>query len=145
MKRSRIIAAFLLSPFAGALYLVVLCVVLRYFNPRDIIGNISMFAIFAIIGYIAEVTLGIPLLLLFRRFRVSGLLEFLLGGLVIGIAVWIVVLIWLFVGSVKPDNPFVFRLLLGLLGCIAPAIISAAVFWFLGASADNKALQLTAR
>ena len=145
MKRGRIIAAFLLSPFAGALYLLTLGLIFYDLSPKDIVGMFSVILLFSIIGYVAEVTLGIPLLLLFRRFRVSGLLWFLLGGLVVGIVVWIVVSSYFFIGFGKSDNSFAFEIGFGLLGCIAPAIISTAVFWFLGWSADNKALQLTAR
>jgi hypothetical protein len=62
---------------------------------------------------------------------------FLLGGLAIGIVVSIVVSISFW--------PVPNLLSLSLVYCIAPAIISTAVFWFIAWSADNKALQLTAR
>lgn len=115
---------------------------MRYVNPRDIIAMRSMFALFALIGYVAEVALGIPLLLLFRWLGLSELLWFLLGGLVIGVIVWVGLLILAsFTDSFHLDDPFIPVLLLGILGCIAPAIISAGVFWFLGWSADNKSLD----
>ena len=103
----------------------------------NILGITSTVLFFAIIGYVAEVALGIPLLYLFRRVNLLSLPWFLLGGFVIGIVVSIVVSA--FLGAV--DSPLSFAILY----CIAPAIISTTVFWFIGWSADNKALQLTAR
>ena len=139
MNRRRIIAAFLLSPLAGGLYVVALIVFeKRLWNQlTDILGLGSMVLFFAIIGYVAEGALGIPMLCLFRRVNCLTLPWFVPGGFVIGIVVSIVVSI--FFGA--PDDPLIFALFY----CIAPAIISATVFWFIGWSADNKALQLTAR
>jgi hypothetical protein len=139
MNRRRIIAAFLLSPLAGALYVVAVIVFeKRLWNQlTDILGLASMVLLFAIIGYVAEGALGIPLLYLFRRVNRLTLPWFLLGGFVIGIVVSIVISI--FFGAA--DNPLGFAIFY----CIAPAIISTTVFWFIGWAADNKALQLTAR
>jgi hypothetical protein len=139
MNHRRTIAGFLLSPLAGALYIVALIVIeKRLWNQlTDILGLASMVLFFAIIGYVAEVALGIPLLWLFRRINRLTLPWFLLGGFVIGIVISIVVSI-LFGAA---DNPLGFAVLY----CIAPAIISTTVFWFIGWSADNKALQLMVR
>jgi|GEM_PF-3895898 len=139
MNRRRIIAAFLLSPLAGALYVVALIVFeKRLWNQlTDILGLTSMILFFAIIGYVAEVALGIPLLWLFRRVNRLTLPWFLLGGSVIGIVVS--TLLSIFLGAT--DAPLIFALFY----CIAPAMIGTTVFWFIGWSADNKALQLTAR
>jgi hypothetical protein len=129
MNRSRIIAAFLLSPFAAALYLLVL--VLLFDNPRpthiDELAAIVVF--FAVVGFVAEIIFGIPLLLLFRYFRLRKLPWFSLGGFLIGLAVF---------GFF--DRP-VYRIKWGLLYCVVPAVISTAVFWFLGWSAYNNSLD----
>jgi hypothetical protein len=139
MSRRRIITAFLLSPLASALYVVALIVFeKRLWNQLpDILGLASMVLFFAIIGYVAEGVMGIPLLFLFRRINRLTLPWFLLGGFVIGTVISVIVSI--FLGAA--DDPLSFALLY----CIAPAIISTTVFWFIGWSADNKALQLTAR
>ena len=143
MNRRRIIAAFLLSPLAGALYLVLLIMFEKglWDQLTNILGMVSTVLFFAIIGYVAEVALGIPLLCLFRRVNRLTLPWFLLGGFVIGIVVSIVVWIYFFGSFGASPNPLGFASLY----CIAPAIISTTVFWFIGWSADNKALQLTAR
>ena len=138
MNRRRVIAAFLLSPLAGALYVVALIVFeKRLWNQlTDIPGLASMVLFFAIIGYVAECALGIPLLYLFRRVNRLTLRWFLLGGFVIGIVVSILLSIFL----EAADNPLGFAVFY----CIAPAIISTTVFWFIGWSADNKRLERTA-
>ena len=140
MNRRRIIAAFLLSPLAGALYVVALIVFEKrlWHQLTDILGLSSMLLFFAIIGYVAEIALGIPLLCLFRRVSRVALPWFLLGGVVIGLFVSLIASILL---GAAADDPLSFALFY----CIAPAVISAAVFWFIGWSADNNALQLTAR
>jgi hypothetical protein len=62
MNRRRIIAAFLLSPLAGALYLVLLIMFEKglWDQLTDILGMVSMVLFFAIIGYVAQGALGIP-------------------------------------------------------------------------------------
>src|SRR3989442_14280974 len=86
MKRTRFIAAFLLSPFAAALYLLVLSFLFDDPAPTHIEELVAMVVFLAIIGFVAEIALGIPLLLLFRYFRLMRLPWFLLGGLLIGMA-----------------------------------------------------------
>ena len=129
MKRHRIIAAFLLSPFGAAFYLLGL--VLLFDNPRPthIEELITVIVLFLIIGFVAEIALGIPLLLLFRHFCLMKLPWFLFGGFVIGLAVFAVF-----------DRPS-YRLKWGLVYCVVPAMISTTAFWFLGWSADNKSLD----
>ncbi len=126
MKRTRVIAAFLLSPFAGALYLLVLTFLFDDPVPTHIEELVAMVVFLALIGFVAEIALGIPLLLLFRYFRLMKLQWFLLGGLLIGVAVFG------FFG--RPS----YQIRWGLVYCVAPAMISTAAFWFLGWSADNK-------
>jgi UDP-N-acetylmuramyl pentapeptide phosphotransferase/UDP-N-acetylglucosamine-1-phosphate transferase len=67
----------------------------------------------------------------------------LFGGLAIGIAVWIGFVVWSAFGGL--ELPVSHHVYMALIYCIPPAIISTTVFWFLGWSPDNKALQLTAR
>jgi hypothetical protein len=136
MNQRRVIVAFLLSPLAGGLYVVALIVFeKRLWNQlTDILGLASMVLFFAIIGYVAEVALGIPLLCLFRRINRLTLPWFLLGGLIIGVVVAAVLSILL--GA--SDDPLSFALFY----CIAPAIISTTLFWFIGWSADNKVLPM---
>ena len=139
MNRRRKIAALLLSPLAGALYVVALLVFEKnlWNQLTNILGLASMVLLYAIIGYVAEGALGIPLLYLFRRFDRLTLPWFLLGGVVIGVVVSIVVSILL---GGPPEY-----LLFPIFYCIAPAVISTAILWFIGWSADYKALRLTAR
>ena len=144
MKRRRIIAAFLLSPLAGALCLVALFLFEKGHwrdDLTDIVGMLSMVLFFAIIGYVAEGALGIPLLCLFRRVNRLTLPWFLLGGFVIGIVVSIVVWIYFFTFFGALPDPLTFALFF----CIAPAIISTSVFWFIGWPTDKQALELTTR
>jgi len=37
--------------------------------------------------------------------------------------------------------PLKFNVLLGLLGCLPPPLISATLFWYIGWAADNKSLD----
>ena len=129
MNSARVIAAFLLSPFAAVLYLVLLSVLFDDEFPPRIDELLAITVFLALIGLVAEVALGIPLLLLLRYLRLMKLPWFLLGGLLIGLAVFG------FFG--RPS----YQLKWGLVYCVAPAMISAAVFWFLGWSADNKSLD----
>jgi hypothetical protein len=132
MKRTRVIAAFLLSPFAGALYLLVLTFLFDDPVPTHIEELVAMVVFLALIGFVAEIALGIPLLLFFRYFRLMKLQWFLLGGLLIGVAVFG------FLG--RPS----YQIRWGFVYCVAPAMISTAAFWFLGWSADNKSLDRSA-
>ena len=68
MNRTRVIAAFLLSPFAAALYLLGLVFLFDNPVPTHISELLAIVVLFAIIGFVAEFVLGIPLLLLFRYF-----------------------------------------------------------------------------
>ena len=129
MNRTRVIAAFLLSPFAGGLYLLVLAFLFDDPVPTHIGELLAIVVFFALIGFVAEIVLGIPLLLLFRYFRLMKLPWFLLGGFVIGVAVF-----GFFGGPI-------YRITWGLMYCLAPAMISTVAFWFLGWSADNKSLD----
>jgi hypothetical protein len=129
MNRSRVIAAFVLSPFASALYLLVLTVLFDNPVPTHIEELVAMVVFLALIGFVAEFALGIPLLILFRYFRLMKLHWFLLGGLIIGVAVFG------FFG--RPS----YQIRWGLVYCVAPAMISTTAFWFLGWSADNKSLD----
>jgi hypothetical protein len=143
MKRGRIITAYVLSPFAGAIYMLVLMWLLNGPMWDDPKGIVSVIVIFAIIGYLVEGLLGTPVLCFFRRRGHLSLPWFLLGGLVIGIVLWIFLMIYLF--PIFIETLFSYKLMFGLLGCVAPALISTSAFWFIGWSSDNKALQLTAR
>jgi hypothetical protein len=129
MSRTRVIVAFLLSPFAAALYLLVL--VILFDNPAPTrAGEIAaVIVLFVIIGFVAEIVLVLPLLLLFRYFRLMKLHWFLLGGFAIGVIIF---------GFF--DRP-VYRIKCGLMYCVVPAVLSTAAFWFLGWSADNKPLD----
>ena len=137
-NRNRVVLAFLLSPLAGGLYIVALIVFEKrlWSQLTDILGLASMVSFFAIIGYVAELVLGIPLLCLFRRINRLTLPWFLLGGLVIGIVVAAVLRILL--GA--SDHP----LISALFYCIAPAVISTIVFWIIGWAANNKVIPITA-
>jgi hypothetical protein len=97
--------------------------------PGHIEELVAIVVFLALIGFVAEIILGIPLLLLFRYFRLMKLPWFLLGGLLIGFVVFG------FVG--RPS----YQLRWGLVYCVAPAMISTAAFWFLGWAADNKSLD----
>jgi hypothetical protein len=129
MNRNRVIAAFLLSPFAAVLYLLVLVFLFDNPVPTHIGELAAIVVLFALIGFVAELALGIPLLLLLRYFRLLKLPCFLLGGFLIGLAVF---------GFF--DRPL-YRIKWGFLYCVVPAMISTAAFWFLGWSADNKSLD----
>jgi hypothetical protein len=141
MRRGRVIAAYIVSPFAGAIYLVVLLWLLNNRDPnmlRDYVGILSTIGLFAIIGYFGE-GIATPIICLLRSRSHMNLRWFLLGGLVVGVWMWLfwsLYLIQLFVAT-----SFTFKLMFGLLGCIAPALISTTLFWFLGWSADNKSLD----
>jgi hypothetical protein len=132
MNRTRVIAAFLLSPFAASLYLLALHFLFDDPVSSQIGEMIGIVVFFALIGFVAELALGIPLLLLFRYFHLMKLPWFLFGGFLIGVAVF---------GFF--DWPL-YRIKWGLVYCVVPAMISTAAFWFLGWSADNNSLHRSA-
>jgi len=144
MSRGRVIAAYVVSPFGGAIYMFVLLWLLNYRDPdmlRDYVGILSIIGLFAIIGFVGE-GIATPIICLLRSRGHMNLRWFLLGGLVVGVCMW---LFWSLYLQLFGTTSFTFTLMFGLLGCIAPALISSSVFWFIGWSADNKALQLTRR
>jgi hypothetical protein len=143
MKRGQLIGAYLLSPFAGALYMLAFLWLVNNRPPWDFRGIISILGLFVLVGYLAEGILGTPILCWFRRSGRLSLPWFLLGGLVIGIFLSIFFLIYLF--QLFQGTSFTYKLMFGLFGCIAPALLSTSLFWFLGASADNKRLERTRR
>ena len=98
MKRGRIIAAYILSPFAGAIYMFVLLWLLNDRDPdmwRDPLGIVSIIGLFAIIGYFAE-GIATPIICLLSSRGYMGLRWFLLGGLVIGICLWLFLTVYYF-------------------------------------------------
>jgi len=129
MNRTRIIIAFLLSPFAAAVYLTVLVFLFNNPIPAHVGKLVATIMFFAKIGVATEIILGIPLLLLFRYLHLMKLPWFLLGGFIIGVA-----LFSFFDRSLS-------RIKWGLMYCVVPAMISAAAFWFLGWWAYNKSLD----
>jgi len=141
MRRGRVIAAYIVSPFAGAIYMFVLLWLLNHRDPNmlgDYVGILSVIGLFAIIGYFGE-GIATPIICLLRSRGHMNLPWFLLGGLVVGVWMWLfwsLYLIQLFVGT-----SFTFKLMFGLLGCIVPALISTTVFWYIGWAADNKSLD----
>ena len=133
MKVGRVIAAYIVSPFAGGVYWVVFNWLINGRDPqmwRDPIGIISILGLFTVIGYIAEGLLGTPLLCWFRRRGDSSLRSFLLGGLAVAIVVWLFTS--LVYSQLFRERSFVFNLMFLLLGCTVPALLSTIVFWFIG-------------
>jgi hypothetical protein len=80
MKR-RLIAAFLLAPwvtsavFAGALSP----------DARSFGGVLIVFILYAAFAYVAEVILGLPAFLIYRRLRWGGFISHGLGGVALGL------------------------------------------------------------
>jgi hypothetical protein len=133
MKVGRVIAAYIVSPLVGGIYWVVFNWQLNGRDPqmwRDFIGIVSILGLFTIVGYIAEGLLGTPLLCWFRRRGYSSLRSFLLGGVAIGIVIWLFISLLYF--PLFRERSFVFNLMFGLLGCTVPALLSTIVFWFIG-------------
>ena len=132
MKRSRIIAAYILSPFAGGIYWLVLNWQLNGRDPqmlRDPIGIISILSLFTMIGYVAEGLLGTPLLCWFRRRGYSSLPLFLWGGFAIGVLAWLYPLLVFF--PVFRERSLFFNLMSVLIGSVIPALLSTTVFWLI--------------
>jgi hypothetical protein len=129
MNRFRVITAFLLSPFVAALYLLVLVVLFDNPDTTRIGELVTMVVFLALIGFVAEIVLGIPMLLVFRHFHLMKLPWFLLGGFVIGVDVF-----GFFEGRW-------YRAHWGFVYCVIPAIMSTAAFWLLGWSARKKSLD----
>jgi len=129
MNRSRIIAAFLVSPFAAIVYLLFLSLLFHEPLPTHVEEIVATIAFLALIAFVTEIVLGLPLLLLFWYFGLLKLPWFLAGGLLVGCAVFA------FFGGP------VYRLQWGLIYCVGPALISTVTFWFVGWAADNKSLD----
>jgi hypothetical protein len=131
MKRRRVIVAYLLSPLAGAFYLVALWPLANGENLRyllkDPVGAVSMFLLFAMIGYLAEAILATPVLCMFRQRGYLSLPWFLFGGSLIGIVVWAFLLLYFL--QIFSGTSLSYKLMFGVLGCVAPALISTALFW----------------
>jgi len=132
MKLRRVIAAYILSPFAGGIYWVVFNWQLNGRDPqmwRDPIGIVSILGLFTIVGYTAEGLLGTPMLCWFRRRGCSSLRSFLLGGVVIAIVVWLFISLLYF--PLFHEKSLVFNLMFLLVGCMAPTLLSTIVGWFI--------------
>ena len=132
MKVNRVITAYLVSPFAAGIYWVFLNWQINGRDPemwRDLVGILSILGLFAVIGYVAEGLLGIPLLYWFRRHGYLSLPLFLIGGILVGIVVglFVIALYQLF-----REMSLMFNLMFVLVGCIVPALLSTIVFWFIG-------------
>jgi len=129
MNRSRIIAAFLVSPFAAVAYLFCLSLWFRDPLPTNLLEIVGAIILVALIGFVAEIALGLPILLLLWYFRLLKLRWFLAGALLVGSVVFAVF-----------GNP-VYRLPWGLVYCFGPTLISTVTFWFVGWLAPNKWLD----
>ena len=133
MKVRRVIIAYIVSPFAGGVYWLVLNWLLNGGDPqmlRDPPPVVSILGLFTVIGYFAEGLLGTPLLCWFRRRGYSSLRSFLLGGVAIAIVVWLSTSL-LYIQFFRQMS-LGFNLMFGLLGCTVPALLSTIVFWFVG-------------
>jgi len=132
MKVARVIAAYIVSPLAGAIYWVVLNWLLNRRDPellRDPLAIVGILLLFAIIGYLAEGLLGTPLLYWFRRRGYSSLFSFLWGGFAIGVIVWLYPLLLFF--PVLRERSLPYNLMSVLIGAVVPALLSTTVFWFI--------------
>jgi hypothetical protein len=139
MKVGRVIAAYLVSPFAGGVYWVVLNWLINGRDPqmwRDPVGIISILGLFTVIGYIAEGLLGTPLLCWFRKRGYSSLPSFLWSGFAIGIVVSLYPLL-LFFQFLREQSLF-FNIMVVLIGCVVPALLSTIVFWFIAGRQITK-------
>ena len=97
-----------------------------------------MIGLFAIIGYFAE-GVATPIICLLRSRGRMSLWWFLLGGVVVGLWIW---LFWsLYLIGLFIHMSLRFNLMFALLGCVVPALISTTVFWCIGWAADNKSLD----
>lgn len=115
MNRRRALAAFLLSPFVGALAFLLLRVIANgafshgLWLPRSQVAlAVGWFFLFPLaIGFVAEILLGLPLLKAFVAMRWLSIASFAAGGFVIGIVVllalyWGDLSTWSFVFCVVP-------------------------------------------
>jgi hypothetical protein len=103
----------------------------------DVVGIASIIGLFAIIGYFGE-GIATPMICLLRSRGHLNLRWFLLGGFVVGVWMW---LFWSIYLGLFVYMPMKFNIMVGLLGCVAPALISTTVFWYIGWAADNKSLD----
>jgi len=90
----------------------------------------------ALIGFFAE-GMATPIICFLRSRGYAGLRWFLLGGLSIGIWLWLFLMFYYLPYMLQAPRSFL--VLLGLLGCIPPALISTTLFWFLaGRQTTNR-------
>jgi hypothetical protein len=132
MKVVRVIAAYIVSPLAGAIYWVVLNWLLNHRDPQllqDPLAIVGILLLFAIIGYVAEGLLGTPLLWWFRRRGYSSLHSFLWGGFAIGVIVWVYPLLFFF--PVLCERSLFYNVMAVLVGSVVPALLSTIVFWII--------------
>jgi hypothetical protein len=104
MKVARVIAAYLVSPLVAATYMVVFYWLINERDPqiwRDPVGIVSILALYAFHGYLAEGLFCTPLLCWFRRRGYSSLRPFLLGAVAIGFVIGSTTLLRCFNSSAK--------------------------------------------
>lgn len=135
MSRRRSVVAFLLSPVVGAF--TFLAVWLAWLAMESGISRATgeqtevnwtetlqflavLFGFPLIIGYVAEIVLGWPLLATLRRRQRLSSLDFAAGGLVIGLVIALV-LYW--------DDP---ASVPGVALCVVPAVVAALFFGWVG-------------
>lgn len=136
MKVLRVITAYLVSPLAAAIYMLPFFWLINDRDPQiwgDPIGIVSILALYAFHGYVAEALFGTPLLCWFRRRGYSSLRPFLLGAVAIGFVIWLYYFIALFQFFVQMS--LTFNLVFALAGCIAPALLGTVTF---GLSAGGR-------
>jgi len=139
MKLRRVIAAYIVSPLAGGVYWLFLNWLINGRNPellRDPLAIVSIVGLFTVIGYVAEGLLGTPLLCWFRKRGYSSLPSFMWSGFAIGIVAWLYPLL-LFFPFLREQSLF-FNIMVVLIGCVVPALLSTIVFWFIAGRQITK-------
>jgi hypothetical protein len=131
MVIARRVLAFAFAPLIGAVVPVVWDVATRSQPVPRPAELLAFWLYFSLFGFAAELVIGVPLLLLYRRFNWLSLPWFLLGGAVAGLA---------FTLFFALDEFSIVAAWLGLISTDS-ALVGSLAFWAIGDWSPNNSLQ----
>lgn len=138
-RRTRVVAAVLLSPMVGALSFLVCWFLVVFFSageiwlPREQFGAaFGWFVLFPLaVGFVAELILGLPLLKLLLALRWLDVWGFGTAGFIVGLMVMLM-LYW-------GEPPSLAKLTL----CVGPSVLAAVAFGLISGFVEKRGAQAT--
>src|SRR5215813_2024701 len=132
MILTRRLAAFVVAPLIGGVVFYIVWIVWE--GGYVLAACLPFFWLPFAIGLIAEVILGLPILIWLRRTKGLSHAAFAIGGLVVGVVISLIVRVDPFAGVLSP---------VGVTACLLSAVTGSVAFGYVGGWSSNEPLERT--